>query len=386
MITGTGDERVAVEAMKLGAGDYIVKDVEEGYLKLLPSVIEKVLQQRRAVEERQHAEEAYSAVVEHSLQGLHIIQEGREVFVNSVYAEMLGYTEEELLALTPAQVQNLVHPEDRELVSKHYRARIEGKIPSERYEFRIIRKDGSVRWVEAFASRSEYRGKPASQLAMIDITERKQIEEALRQTEERYRTLVETMKVGLAAIDEKGVNVYANEQLCNILGYSMDEVIGRYCVDFLDEEYRQAQEEIFAKRREGMQDTTPYEVTWRRKDGRKVHTIMTPTPSFDADGHFTGSFAILTDITERKQMELELRESEEKYRFLFENSQNVNILIGLDGKIIDVNKSVVESLGYEKESVIGKDVLAFVVPEQREGAARQLARVDWHVDQCTRHH
>jgi DNA-binding response OmpR family regulator len=90
MITGTGDERVAVEAMKLGAGDYIVKDVGGGYLELLPSVVEKVLQQRRAIKERQQAQEAYRAVVEHSLQGLHIIQEGREVFVNSVYAEMLG--------------------------------------------------------------------------------------------------------------------------------------------------------------------------------------------------------------------------------------------------------------------------------------------------------
>jgi PAS domain S-box-containing protein len=140
-----------------------------------------------------------------------------------------------------------------------------------------------------------------------EVKRRKRIEEELRLSEERYRTLVETMKVGLSSIDEKGVLTYANEQHCKILGYSMDEMIGRPTTDFQDEENRKAQKEIFAKRRKGMRNPSPYEITWVRKDGRKIHTILTPTPSFDADGHFTGSFAIITDITERKQMEERLK-------------------------------------------------------------------------------
>ena len=100
MITGTGDERVAVEAMKLGAVDYIVKDVEGGYLSLLPSVIEKVLQQRRAVEEREEAEQAlkseqekFQTLVEQSPLGISIVaQDGRLLYINPMFSELFGYT------------------------------------------------------------------------------------------------------------------------------------------------------------------------------------------------------------------------------------------------------------------------------------------------------
>jgi PAS domain S-box-containing protein len=145
-------------------------------------------------------------------------------------------------------------------------------------------------------------------------------EEALRESEERFRRVVETMKVGMGTIDENGVLTYVNEYFCKMLGYSMEEMIGRSTLDFYyDEEGRKAQEKIFANRRAGMQDPAPYEVTWRRKDGQKVYAILSPTPNFDADGRYTGSFAIHIDITERKLAEEALRKSEEKYRLLSEN-------------------------------------------------------------------
>jgi diguanylate cyclase (GGDEF)-like protein/PAS domain S-box-containing protein len=104
MITGTGDERVAVEAMKLGAADYIVKDVEGGYLNLLPSVIEKALQQRLAIEEKQRAEEAlrkeqekFQTLVENSPLGVSIIGEGnRFIYINHTFTEIFGYTREDI--------------------------------------------------------------------------------------------------------------------------------------------------------------------------------------------------------------------------------------------------------------------------------------------------
>ena len=138
-----------------------------------------------------------------------------------------------------------------------------------------------------------------------DITERKRMEEELRQSEEQYRKLVETMRVGLSAIDANGVIIYVNDQMCQMLGYAMDEMIGHPTVDFYVEESKRRQEEIFAKRREGFKDLTPYEVTWVAKDGHQVNTIITPTPRFSPGGEFTGAFAIFTDITELKQAEAE---------------------------------------------------------------------------------
>jgi diguanylate cyclase (GGDEF)-like protein/PAS domain S-box-containing protein len=125
MITGTGDERVAVEAMKLGADDYIVKDVDGGYLSLLPSVIEKALQQRSAVKEKQQAEEAlrkeqekFQTLVEESPLGVSIIgEENRFNYINHTFTEIFGYTLEDI-------------PTEREWFAKAY--------PDEGYRDNVI--------------------------------------------------------------------------------------------------------------------------------------------------------------------------------------------------------------------------------------------------------
>jgi PAS domain S-box-containing protein len=208
-----------------------------------------------------------------------------------------------------------------------------------------------------------------------DITEHKQMEEELRQTENRFRKLVETMKVGLTSIDEKGALTYANEQFCKTLGYSMDEVIGRPTVDFYyDEETRKAQEEVFAKRKEGMRDPAPYEIVWRTKDGRKVYTILSPTPSFDADGRYIGSSAIQTDITERKRMEEKLRQSEERFRTLVETMKVGLSAIDKKGIITYANERLSEMWGYPMDEVIGRCTLDFLDEDNLKIAKEQLAK------------
>jgi PAS domain S-box-containing protein len=185
-----------------------------------------------------------------------------------------------------------------------------------------------------------------------DITERKQMEQELRASEDRFRNLVERMKVGLSSIDEKGVLTYANEQFCTILGYSMDEVIGRPTVDFYyDEETRKSQEEVFAKRKKGMRDPTPYEIAWKTKDGRKVYTILSPTPSFDADGRYIGSAAIQTDITERKQMEEALKKSQQELQTLMDASPIGICWADMHGNIQYNNRKFHELFGYTVEDI-----------------------------------
>ncbi len=123
----------------------------------------------------------YRTLVEQSLQGLVIIQDFRIVFANTAFAEISGYTIEELLSLSPEKVRAMIHPEDQAFVWGRFRDRLAGKPVPPRYEYRGIQKDGAVRWLEMFASRIEYAGKPAIQGAIVDITERKRAEEALRE-------------------------------------------------------------------------------------------------------------------------------------------------------------------------------------------------------------
>jgi PAS domain S-box-containing protein len=228
-----------------------------------------------------------------------------------------------------------------------------------------------------------------------EIKRRKRIEEELRQSEERYRTLVETMKVGLTSIDEKGVLTYANEQFCRMLGYSMDKVIGRPTVDFYyDEETRKAQKEVFAKRKKGMRDPAPYEIAWRTKDGRKVYTILSPTPHLDADGHYTGSFAIFTDITERKQMEERLQRyaadlehsNEEVKNFAYIVSHDLRVpLVNLKGYTSEL-RSALEVIGPNMDSALPhlteekRSAVAIAlhedVPEALEFITTSVSRMD----------
>jgi PAS domain S-box-containing protein len=139
------------------------------------------------ITESKRAEEEYRALVEHSLQGFLVIQDFRIVFANPALAEIVGYTVEELKSLSSDAVKASVHPEDQSLVWGRMQDRIEGKPVPPRYEYRVIRKDSEVRWLEMFSSRVDYQGKPAIQAAVVDITERKQVEAVLRESQEKLR-------------------------------------------------------------------------------------------------------------------------------------------------------------------------------------------------------
>ena len=140
-----------------------------------------------------------------------------------------------------------------------------------------------------------------------DITEQKEAEKALRASEQRYRSLVETMNDGLLVRDENDVIVFVNERLCQMSGYSREEIIGCPLSNFLGEDNQVLLEEESAKRRRGASD--PYEITWAGKEGRRVATIISPKPLFDGDGRYQGSFVVITDITDRMEAEATLRRS-----------------------------------------------------------------------------
>ena len=122
---------------------------------------------------------------------------------------------------------------------------------------------------------------------------------ALSVSEARYKTMVETMGDGLSEIDEHQITTYANDTLCRMWKRSRQEIIGISVTRFVDEKNRAILMAQLEKRRRGESDA--YEIVWNCKDGTKLHTIMTPTPYFDADGRFKGSFAVVTDISRQKK-------------------------------------------------------------------------------------
>jgi PAS domain S-box-containing protein len=155
------------------------------------------------VTDRKRAEEAYHTLVEQSLQGLVILQEGRIVFANQALAQMLGYTLHELLSLSHSEVHAIVHPGDRNKIWGRYRNRLKGRQLPEHYEFRAIRKDGTAIWLELYTKLIDYQGKAAIQATFIDITDRKAVEEALRKAKEAAETATRTKSEFLASMSHE---------------------------------------------------------------------------------------------------------------------------------------------------------------------------------------
>lgn len=158
-------------------------------------------------------------------------------------------------------------------------------------------------------------------------------ERALSASEQRYRTIVETMGDGLSEINEHRVTTYANDTLCRMWGRRREEIIGKTVDGFLDKKNLEILNSQFAKRKKG--ESEPYEIVWTRKDGTKLHTIMTPTPYFDKNGNFKGSFAVITDISKQKKerslleimVKQRTRELEDKKNSLEEINTALKVLL-----------------------------------------------------------
>jgi len=212
-----------------------------------------------------------------------------------------GYTTEEFSS-DPFLWIRMVPEEDQDLVRAQASELLAGLEPRS-IEHRIIRKDGQIRWVSnSLVPNYDAEGNLLSYDGLIrDVTNRKIAEMTLRESEERYRHLVETMNEGLGMADRDYVFTYVNEKLAEMLGYSREEMIGRHLVEFVHGEYQDFMRDQMAKRRTG--DTKSYEIDWRAKDGRRVYTLVSPRGYYDSEGQLIGSLGVLTDITDRKRAE-----------------------------------------------------------------------------------
>ena len=185
----------------------------------------------------------------------------------------------------------------------------------------------------------------ARQLAFA--IDRKRAEEQLRESEERYRTIVDTANEGIWYIDLNGTTIYLNEPMANLLGYSVDEVIGHGVWEFC---FREDIEEARARMASNYQGSYEhFDFRFRRKDGRPVQVLASTSPVSDAVGKIIGALGMFVDVTERKQMEEALRVENERF-MRFVNSNIVGILIGnAEGDVIVANDYYLNLLGIQRE-------------------------------------
>jgi PAS domain S-box-containing protein len=175
-------------------------------------------------------------------------------------------------------------------------------------------------------------------------------EQSLVYSQEKYRRIIETAQEGIIEIDRSYRIVYVNAQLCNMLGYTQEELVGRHYMDFILPEDLPDHEEKLRERWEGA--SRSYERRFVHKNGQIIWTILSAAPVRDGN-EIIGSFGTITDITERKLAELELARSEHEFRALFENTEAATIIIDENMIISRANEAYARLIGVPREKIEG---------------------------------
>jgi PAS domain S-box-containing protein len=266
------------------------------------------------LEALRESEERFRRTFELAGSGLaHIGMDRRFIRVNRRLCEILGYPEHELIKL---RGKDISHPEDSDVINEQRPRLYAGDIDEVRLEKRYLKKDGSVVWVQfTMVVERDAQGRPKYEIAIYDdITARRKAEEALRQSEERFRRTFELAGSGLAQVSLDGGFLRANPRVCEIFGYSETELRALRVKDISHPEDRDLADEPRARVIAGELNSARLEKRYIRKDGRVIWVNIAIAMERDAEGRALYAISVLDDVTERRQAEAALREAHEELK------------------------------------------------------------------------
>jgi PAS domain S-box-containing protein len=290
-------------------------------------------------------EEKFRVLVENAHEGIHVAQDGIHRFVNPAMARIYGQSQDKLLSRPFAE---FIHPDDREFVLDRSLRRARGDDLPGRYAHRVVTEDGNTKWVEIDSAAISWEGRPAVLVFTTDITERKRMEEAIKEQDERYQRLVEESFDGILVTKETKI-IFVNSRRCQMLDYSKEEIIGLDFWQIAHSDHQHLVEQRALARMRGESVSSQYEVKLRRKDG-KVFDAEVISRAIEVQGT-SGIQVWLKDVTKRKRAEEKLRESEEKYRSLVENIPDVTWSADSDGNTSFISPHVEKIWGYAPEEI-----------------------------------
>ncbi len=321
-------------------------------------------ERKRAQEELQKNEEKYRSILAGIEEGYFEVDlAGHMIFFNDSLCRMYGYPKEEMSGL---HYRSYADEATAKKLFTVFNTMYKTGNPSATYSYDVIRKDGVKRGMEASASLiKDARGKISGFRGVVrDVTEHKEMEKAIRQSEERYRTIIEQMADGYFEVDLTGHFTFINDAMCANLGYTRDELIGMQTRQYVAAEKLKEVYGLFGEILATGVPVKAYDLEYIKRGGAISFNSISATLMRNAEGEPVGFRGIARDVTEHRKMEEAIRQSEERYRTIIERMADGYYEIDLTGRFIFANDALCAHLGYTRDELIGMQTRQYVVEKK----------------------
>ena len=306
---------------------------------------------------RELVENAHDVVYAHDF-------EGRFTTINRAGEQLMGYSRDEFRGL---ELANVVAPDSLALARRMVQETLEGHERA-RYVLDLIARDGRRLAFEVSTSLLRRDGVPLGVQGIArDITDRRRAEEALRQSEERFRLLVENSSDGVQMLARDGTIFYASRPACRLLGYEIEHVIGRPVFDFVHPDDQGCASSHFADLMASPGVAVPSEYRFRHADGTYRHIECIAVNRLDQQG-VNAIVVNFRDVTDRLAAGRALIESEERFRAVFDSAMLAIVRVDLEGRVIDANRAALGLGGYTLDEARGRAVDEFLHPDDAQAS------------------
>jgi PAS domain S-box-containing protein len=360
--TGRGSEEVASAAFDAGIDDYIRKETDPAHYQVLARRV-------RTVVEGRWSEDLYRNIADGSKDSCTIIVGSRYVYANQATLDMLG--EKSLDAVIGKDSVNWVADDDKEKLKQMALRRQRGEPQPRFFEFTLKRSDGTTRRVEVSASLINYRGKPASLTFARDLSERLKLLDDVKKAEAQYKLIADNMTDAVFLLNQKLIMTYLSPSATKMWGYTLEDLRDGPVTSIVKQASITENPHLtdrggFLQKLSGNEGTPiTGELEILKKDGAAFWMEISLTPIKDHEGKMAGILGVGRDVTLKKNADQSLRESEEKFRSIIEQSSEGVILIDEGGIVIEFNPGLKKIMGLDGAGIKGRkswDLLYAMIP------------------------
>ena len=349
--------------METPGGVYLVSCTpvfdRQGRLEKIIHIVTDITARREMEQAARESEQRYRSLVDRSFAGVYVVRDGRFVFMNENAAAFAGYRPEDLIG-KPAT--SIVHPEDLQDTLQRSRRMLRGEEQAP-HEFRIVTKDGRIRWIMETVAGIYYDGTRAILGNSMDITELKQAQQALNESRELEKSILMSVPHGLFGVERRRI-FFANDAMEAVFGWKPQELIGRSTRIIFrnDREWEEYGAMLYTRLELEPALIFEWDKPFVRKDGREIFCRMSVTRIGETLSESRGIVATFEDITERRHMDQALRESRRQLSDIIEFLPDATLVIDQQGRVIAWNRAIEEMTGVRKEAMLGRGDYEYALP------------------------